>query len=315
MEQVLRSSPNILKEVLTGLSNIQKNLPAKLLYDKKGSEFFEKICLQKEYYPKRSEVEILQKFGQEISDLIGPEVLIIEPGSGSGEKIRFLLSHLEKILAYVPIEISENTLKEMEIELTLEHPMLSVYPISGDFNQVIEWPQKLHSFRGKSVIFFPGSTIGNFSPKEAISFLKKCCKWPGQEMAFLIGVDLKKDSSILEQAYDDSDGVTASFNLNLLERINREACACFDLNKFKHHAIYNEEFGRVEMHLVSQFDQFVKVNQSVFKFKKGESIHTESSYKYTVDEFVALCRKAKLTMKKHWKDSQGFFCVYYLEKE
>lgn len=168
---------------------------------------------------------------------------------------------------------------------------------------------------GKKVVFFPGSTIGNFNQTEALDFLKRYGKVLGQGGGFLIGVDLKKDQEYLIQAYDDSEGVTAAFNLNLLNRLNREASAAFDPSNFTHQAIYNQELGRVEMHLVSKISQLIRVNQTVFRFKEGETIHTESSYKYNVDEFCELCSKAKLKLRKYWKDREGMFCMYYFERD
>lgn len=308
-------STTILKEVLAGLSKSQKSLPPKLLYDKRGSEIFEKICQLKEYYPTRAETEILKNHANEIARLIGPNAFIIEPGSGAGDKIRFLLPHLVRPKAYIPIEISKEILMRMSQELSDEFPKLKLRPVCADFDQDFEMPSSVGSEKGKRVVFFPGSTIGNFTPAEAIGFLKKISKLIGKDGGLLIGVDLKKDPQVLKIAYDDPHGVTADFNLNLLDRLNRDAYASFDLNNFEHQAIYNEKEGRVEMHLVSKVAQLVKVNETVFRFKEGESIHTESSYKYTTDEFIALCGKAKLSIKKIWKDSQHQFCVYYFEKE
>jgi len=309
------SSSTLLKEVLTGLSKSQKSLPAKLLYDKRGSEIFEKICLLKEYYPTRAETEILKNHAREIARLTGPEALIIEPGSGAGDKIRFLLPHLVRPKAYVPIEISKDILTRMTKELREEFPKIKLVPVCGDFHQDFVIPYSLESVKGKKVVFFPGSTIGNFTPHEAIAFLKRVSALIGKNGGLIVGVDLKKDPNILRLAYNDLHGVTADFNMNLLERLNRDASACFDLENFEHKAIYDEKEGRVEMHLVSKVSQLVKINESVFRFREGESIHTESSYKYAEEEFIALSEKAKLTIKKTWKDSQNLFCVYYFEKE
>lgn len=309
------NSSAILREVLAGLSKSQKSLPAKLLYDKRGSELFEKICLLKEYYPSRAEIEILKKHAREIARMVGPEAFIIEPGSGAGDKIRLLLPHLEDPKGYIPIEISKEILARMTKEISVEFPKLNLRPICVDFNQDLEMPNSLASEKGKKVVFFPGSTIGNFTPRDAISFLKKIAKLIGKDGGLVIGVDLKKDPIILKNAYDDPYGVTADFNMNLLDRLNREASAGFDLNSFEHHAVYDEEQGRVEMHLMSKSTQLVKVSETVFRFKEGETIHTENSYKYTIDEFISLCAKAKMSIRKFWKDSQNQFCVYYFEKK
>jgi dimethylhistidine N-methyltransferase len=305
---------NLLSEVLVGLSKRQKTISPKFLYDKKGSEIFEKICELPEYYPTRAENEILKSHAKEMAEFIGPEAIIIEPGSGSGEKVRHLLNVLEKPKAFVPIEISKEILLRMTEELHDEYPDLKVTPVCADFFQDLELPITVDSQTGKKVIFFPGSTIGNLTPSEAVQFLRKFSKMMGEDGGLLIGVDLKKDKGTFESAYDDSQGVTAAFNLNLLERLNREADASFDLNNFEHEARYNEDLGRVEMHLKSKVSQLVRVNQTVFRFREGETIHTENSYKYSVEEFCELCAKAKLKVRECWKDKKKMFCVYYFEK-
>ncbi len=305
----------VLKEVLVGLSKTQKSLPPKLLYDKRGSELFEKICQIKEYYPTRAETEILKNNSNEISGLIGPDVLLIEPGSGSGDKIRFLLPHLNGIKAYVPIEISRDILLRMTEELHEEFPGLKVIPVCNDFNKEIELPLSVESQGGRKVVFFPGSTIGNFDPPQAVIFLKKIAKLAGSGGGLLIGVDLKKNPEIILNAYNDPHGVTADFNLNLLERINREEAANFDVNNFVHTAIYDEKNGRIEMHLVSKIPQLVRVHETVFRFREGESIHTESSYKYSVEEFSEICAKARFRLQKFWKDHANLFCLYYFDLE
>lgn len=308
------SQTSIMKEVLTGLSKSQKAIPAKLLYDKRGSEIFEKICQLKEYYPTRAETEILKNHAREIAEQLGPEVVIIEPGSGAGEKIRHLLPYMFAPAAYVAIEISREILLRTVEELAHEFPALKVQPVCADFNELNAYETSLpHGER--NVIFFPGSTIGNFNPQEAIDFLKHYGRLVGPGGGLLIGVDLKKDPDIFSMAYDDPHGVTAAFNLNLLERLNREVSAHFDPQNFTHEAHYNEKLGRVEMHLVSKLPQLVKVNESVFRFREGESIHTENSYKYTVEEFAELCSKARFKLIRHWQDSNHLFCVYYFERE
>jgi dimethylhistidine N-methyltransferase len=306
---------SVLKEVLAGLSQGQKSISPKFLYDKKGSEIFEEICQLEEYYPTRAEEEILNSYAKEISRFIGVDSVIIEPGSGSGEKVRLLLPHLSSPEAYVPIEISKEILLRMTEELHEEFPALKVLPVCMDFTKDLDLPLTLANQSGKKVIFFPGSTVGNFAPHEAIELLKKFSRLIGHGGGVLIGADLKKDQQVLERAYDDALGVTAAFNLNLLQRLNREVDAEFNLNNFHHRAIYNPELGRIEMHLVSRVQQMVRVNQTVFRFREGETIHTESSYKYSTREFIDLCGKAKLGLKKFWKDEKGQFCVYYFEKE
>lgn len=306
---------NMLKEVLVGLSKSQKAIPPKFLYDKKGSEIFEKICELPEYYPTRAETEILQKNAKEMASIIGENALVIEPGSGSGEKVKYLLRDLKSPAGYVPIEISKDILLRMTEEFGDEFPQLRVLPVCADFSQDIELPVSIDSQSGRKIIFFPGSTIGNLSPDEAIQFLRKFSLMMEPNGGLLIGVDLKKDKETFQLAYDDPQGVTADFNLNLLERLNREVDASFETRNFRHQAFYNEELGRVEMHLKSLIPQLVRVNQTVFRFREGETIHTENSYKYSVEEFCELCAKAKLKIKQYWKDSKNLFCVYYFEKD
>lgn len=317
-EQLIDLEPkpgNILKEVLVGLSKKQKVIDPKFLYDKRGSELFERICELPEYYPTRAETAILNRSCEEMAKLIGPHALIIEPGSGSGQKVRHLLKHLEIPAGYVPIEISRDILLRMTGELHNEFPELQVVPICADFTQNLDFPLSIDSREGKKVVFFPGSTIGNFHPDEAVQFLKKFSRIAGTNGGVLIGVDLKKDPEKLRLAYDDPAGVTASFNLNLLIRLNKEVNASFDLNNFAHQAFYNEKCGRVEMHLKSTISQLVKVNETVFRFREGETIHTECSYKYSVEEFCELGAKARLKIKQIWMDPDKLFCVYYFEKE
>lgn len=306
---------NMMDDVLTGLSQSQKTIHPKYLYDKKGSEIFEEITHIPEYYPTRAESEILSTHSQEMADYIGNRALIIEPGSGNGVKVRQLLKKLHDPEGYVPIEISREILLRMTNELHEEFPELRVTPVCADFTAEMDFPLSISDRSGKKVIFFPGSTIGNFHPDEAIHFLKRLRKLMGHHGGLLIGADLKKDIHIVTEAYDDPAGVTAAFNLNLLERLNRETNASFDLSNFVHEAIYNEHLGRIEMHLRSKIAQLVRVNNTIFRFKEGETIHTECSYKYTVEEFCELCAKAGLVIKKFWMDHKKLFCVYYFENE
>lgn len=305
---------NILKEVLAGLSKSQKMIHPKFLYDEKGSELFEKITQLKEYYPSGTESMILKTYAQEIANLIGPGTLVIEPGSGKSEKIKFLIPALQNLRGYVPIEISKQTLIKTVEELYELFPAIDVKPIHADFTQELNFTLPSENESRKVVIFFPGSTIGNFHPDDAVVFLKKYGKLLSSGGGLLIGVDLKKNRDKFQLAYDDPYGVTAAFNLNLLERLNREAEASFNPEFFEHVAFYDEALGRVEMHLRSRISQLVKVNQTVFRFGEGETIHTESSYKYTPEEFCRLAEKAKFSLKKLWTDPEKLFCVYYFEK-
>lgn len=304
---------HILREVLVGLSRKQKGLPSKLLYDKLGSEIFEKICELKDYYPTRAEKEILVNHGEEIASMIGRNALIIEPGCGNGGKFKLLMQFLDSPAGYMPVEISREILLRLVGELDNEFPNLSVFPVSGDFSLDFGLPCGVGDYE-RRIIFFPGSTIGNFEPQKAVEFLRRLLRLTGPATGLLIGVDLKKDIDRMLRAYDDSDGVTAAFNLNLLNRLNRELDATFNPGWFSHQAIYNHRKGRVEMHLVSQGSQHVQVNQTVFHFSEGESIHTENSYKYTVQEFSDLCSKARLVLRKTWMDTEKLFCVYYFER-
>lgn len=306
---------NLLKEVLVGLSKTQKCIDPKFLYDRRGSEIFEMICELPEYYPTRVESRIIKDHAQEMASLIGNDALLIEPGSGACKKVRYILKNLRRPNGYVPIEISKEILLRSVEEIHDEFSDVKVFPVCADFTQDMDLPLSVDYQTGKKVIFFPGSTIGNFHPDEAVTFLKRFSRIIGPKGGLLIGVDLKKDKSILCRAYDDSQGVTAAFNLNLLERLNREVDASFNIGNFRHKAIYNEELGRIEMHIQSLIAQLVRVNQTVFRFREGETIHTECSYKYSVSEFCELAARARLVIKKHWMDPEKLFCVYYFEKE
>lgn len=303
----------LLNEVMMGLSHTPKNLPAKLLYDKRGSELFERICRVKEYYPTRAETEILMDHASSIAKLLGPGAMIIEPGSGAGEKIRYLLPYLSSPVGYVPIEISSEILNRMTIELKDEYPKLPVFPVSADFTQDFNLPEEILSWDGRKTIFFPGSTIGNLTPDDAVDFLARMASLAGPGGGLLIGVDTKKDPKLLKLAYDDPAGVTAQFNLNLLGRINREAQGDFNSQNFEHVAFYNEKEGRMEMHLLSKVDQEVRIHNTTFRFKAGETIHTENSYKYSISEFEELAARAGFNLIEWWQDSDDLFCVYYFK--
>lgn len=303
---------SMISEVIMGMSRTQKTLPAKFLYDKKGSEIFEEICLLPSYYPTRTETKILQDNAREMSAMIGEDAMIIEPGSGSAEKVRILLRELHGKRSYVPVEISREILLRTSRELIEEFPGMGLFPVCADFTKSLSLPLTVGSRPGKKIVFFPGSTIGNLDPDQAKEFLVEVSDL-SRGGGILIGVDLKKDPEILRLAYNDPEGVTAAFNLNILSRLNREAEATFVTENFRHEAVYNEEKGRIEMHLISRMPQLVRVNQTVFRFREGESIHTENSYKYSVAEFTALGEKAGLSLKKSWQDSDNLFSVYYFE--
>lgn len=307
-------SSDVLEEVLRGLYQEKKELPPKLLYDKKGSDIFDEICDLPEYYPTRSEKEILTRNAFEMSALIGPDALIIEPGAGVGEKIRLLLPYFESPAGYMPVEISKETLIDMSAEIASIFPEIKLYPVCADFTQSFNLDDIHVEEASKKVIFFPGSTIGNFTPSEAGSFLERMGEVVGEGGGLLIGVDMKKDSEILNKAYDDAQGVTAAFNLNLLQRLNSEIRTDFDAQAFRHRAYYNQDLGRVEMHLESLRDQTVRIDGKKVFFKAGETIHTESSYKYAVEEFIDLAKRAGWSSVKNWQDEGNLFSVYYFER-
>ena len=276
-----------LQEVLRGLSGSQKTIPSKYFYDEEGSQLFDRICDLEEYYPTRTEMEIMRRHIDEMVDVIGEEVLLIEYGSGSSLKTRILLEHLNELAGYVPIDISKEHLHASAKQLQHDFPDIDIYPVHADYSSSIQLPE-LRKVSRKKVVYFPGSTIGNFDLVEAEHFLKRIARICGAGGGLLIGADLRKDIDVLEAAYDDKEGVTAAFNLNVLRRINRELNADFDIDGFRHEARYNEKEGRIEMHLVSLSQQTVHIGGSVFQFQAGESIHTENSYKYSLSQFAAL---------------------------
>lgn len=299
-------------DVFTGLSKPQKELPCKYFYDAQGSELFNAICRVDEYYPTRTETALLKMHGAEIADLIGNSVCLIEYGCGSLVKTRILLDALKNPDVFVPIDISEEHLIQSARELADEYEGLDVRPLVADFTKPVTLPEKALSSGARRVGFFPGSTIGNFDHGAAKMFLKTVADTLGSGGALLIGVDLKKDAAILTQAYDDAAGVTAAFNLNILGRINRELDGGFDLGGFRHEARYDADMGRVEMHLASKREQTVEILGRDFRFRKGETIHTENSYKYTIDEFSDLAGSAGFLQIKTWTDDSDLFSIHFL---
>jgi dimethylhistidine N-methyltransferase len=298
------------EEVLAGLSARPKSLPCKLFYDERGSILFDEICRLPEYYPTRTETRILEVSAGEIAELIGPGAEILELGSGSSRKIRILLEALETPAAYVPIDISREHLRRSATALAAEFPELRVAAVCADYTAEFEMPNLGEERR---VAFFPGSTIGNFEPEEAEAFLRRIAKLIGHGGGLVIGVDLKKDRTVLERAYDDAAGVTAEFNLNILRHINGALGADFDLSRFRHVALWNEIEGRIEMHLESRAAQTVSVAGQRFRLTRGERIHTENSYKYEIGEFHRLAGRAGLTARRTWTDEDRLFSVHFLE--
>jgi dimethylhistidine N-methyltransferase len=300
-----------LAEIIAGLRKPQKELPSKYFYDKRGADLFERICSLEEYYIPSTEASIMQANIDAMVELIGPRVLIIEYGCGDCTKVRFLLYHLVDPVAFVPIDISHKQLKSAARELASDYPALEVLPVCADYTSRFEIPHPKRGFSRK-VVYFPGSTIGNFDPIPARRFLEHIAGIIGPDGALLIGVDLKKDVNLLHRAYNDSQGVTAAFNLNLLKRINRELNADFQLDGFQHRARYNPKESRIEMHLVSRREQTVRLGSAVIHFTKGESIWTESSYKYNLKEFQRLAAQAGLGVARVWTDPRQWFSVQYL---
>jgi len=299
------------RDVLDGLRRPRKELPCKYFYDSRGSDLFEEICRLEEYYPTRCELDILESFSGEMADAAGPRCVLIEYGSGSSRKTRLLLDRLSDPAAYVPVDISGEHLAESAVQLARRYPSLHVLPVYGDFTAPIALPA-LPPDAGRRVLYFSGSTIGNFRPPEIVRLLRGMARLVAADGGLLIAVDLKKDAATLEAAYDDAQGVTAAFNLNLLTRINRELGGDFALDRFRHRAVYNVRRGRIEMYLVSLEPQTVHVGDAEFAFDPGEAIRTEYSYKFSLEEFARLAGKARLRVDRTWTDSQGCFSVQWL---
>ncbi|MHB2207045.1 L-histidine N(alpha)-methyltransferase [Methylobacterium sp. CM6257] len=299
-----------LDDVREGLSKPQKALSPKYFYDAAGSDLFEAITRLPEYYPTRTEIGILDRSGPGIAALLPAKAALVEFGSGSTAKLRRLLRHLDTLAAYVPVDVSGAFLRAQAEALKADLPQLRVEPVVADFTRDFDLPDSLDGLPRAG--FFPGSTIGNFEPAEAEDLLRRFGRILGEGAHMIVGVDLVKDTATLEQAYDDSAGVTAAFNLNLLTRINRELAGRFDLDAFTHRAVFNRQASRIEMHLVARDAHAVRVGSDTFAFAEGETIHTESSYKYTVETFRALAERAGWTWLKVWTDPEGLFSVHAL---
>jgi len=297
-------------DVLAGLRAIPKRLPPKLFYDAHGARLFQALCETQAYYPTRLETQILSRHAPEIGRTIGPGVAVIEPGAGEMRKIRLLLPAVAP-RAYMAIDVSERQLFEEAERLAAEHPRLAVSALAGDFGDRRVQCQ-IACVPGPRVLFFPGSTLGNFEPPAALAFLRSMRDLSEPAGACVVGIDLVKSRAVLERAYDDPEGITARFNLNLLTRINRELGADFDLRAFAHRAFYDAERQRVEMHLVSQRSQAVLVAGEAIPFESGESIHTENSYKYRPSQFESMAREAGFTSVRCWTDPLEHFAVFLL---
>lgn len=299
-------------DVLAGLALPQKRLPSKYFYDARGSQLFDRICELEEYYPTRTELAIMRAHAAEMAARVGPGSLIIEYGSGSSIKTRLLLDHLDRPAGYAPVDVSREHLLAASEALAAEYPHVSVFPICADFTAAYELPE-IAAEVSRRVVYFPGSTIGNFPPSAAQALLGHIARVCGPGGGALVGIDLQKSVQVLEAAYNDALGVTAAFNKNLLARINRELGGNFDLARFAHRAFYNTALGCIEMHLESLVDQQVTIGGRRFAFRAGETIHTELSYKYTLDGFAALAARAGLKIEQVWTDPASLFAVVYLE--
>ena len=306
----------LLEESVAGLRANPPRLPCKYFYDAEGAKLFEQICELPEYYPTRTEIGILQKHLPDMARLIGANARIVEYGSGAGTKIRLLLNALQDAVAYTPIDISREQLTAAADQLQSDFPQLEIQPVCADYSSALTLPSPQRAF-ARTVVFFPGSTIGNFPPNEAVALLKRFARLAAQgEQAggLLIGVDVKKSRERVEAAYNDSRGITADFNLNILKRLNREAGANFELAHWQHRAFWNEHSGAIEMHLVSNTEQEVRINGDCFKFAEGDSVHTENSFKYSPEEFSALAAQAGFVRSGLWQDEEQLFSVQYYER-
>ncbi|MBP2310933.1 L-histidine N(alpha)-methyltransferase [Azospirillum soli] len=299
-----------LADVLDGLSRPRKSLPCKYFYDREGSALFDAICTLDEYYPTRTETALLHDRAAEIAGLAGPGATLVELGSGSSVKVRILLDALDDPAMYVPVDISREHLVAAAARLAGDYPAVTVVPVAADYVRGFALPRGVRPER--TVVFFPGSTIGNFRPAEALTFLRGLGQRLGVGARLLIGVDLRKDRRILEAAYNDAAGVTAAFNMNLLARINRELSGTFDLTRFAHRAHYDAVRGRIEMHLESLVPQTVRVAGRPFRFAAGETIHTENSYKYSIGGFRRMAARAGWATERSWTDADGLFSLHWM---
>jgi dimethylhistidine N-methyltransferase len=303
---------DFLADVLEGLGRPQKSLSPKYFYDQKGSALFDEICRTPEYYITRTELELLDRVLPEVAGMVGPEAIVIEWGSGSSWKIRKVLDALERPAEYIAIDISGEHLKAAAAEIARQYPNVKVGAICADFLSPIKLPREARVSEGRELGFLPGSTIGNFEPPVAAEILRRAADLLGSGGALLIGTDLQKDEQTLLAAYNDAGGVTAAFNLNLLERMKTELGAQIDVDAFEHEAIYNTDFHRIEMHLRARRATTIKVAGHTFAFVPGETIHTENSHKFTVEGFQAIAKTAGFDAGAVWTDDASLFALHYL---
>jgi dimethylhistidine N-methyltransferase len=301
----------LLEVAQRGLGLKPKRLPSWLFYDEYGSGLFEQICEQPEYYLTRCEIALMAEHAGSIADVLGSEVRLVEYGSGNARKTHMLLQHLQAPVSYVPVEISPEPLRQSVGRLAREFPQLPLQPLCADFSKPLRLPIPPSAPR-RTVVYFPGSTIGNFESREAAVLLRKMRNEMGDAGGILIGVDLKKDPALIEAAYNDRAGVTAAFTLNMLTRLNREIGSNFELSAFGHRAHYNQMVGRIETHIVSHREQQVKVGRASVAFREDEAIQVEYSCKYSLADFAALAAKAGLAVLRVWTDPEQMFSVQYL---
>lgn len=301
---------SFLNDVVEGLSRPERSLPCKYFYDQRGSQLFDQICELDEYYPTRTELAIMQQFAGEMGQQIGSGAMLIEFGSGSSIKTRLLLDELPDPIAYVPVDISSEHLHATADRLADAYPHIEVLPVCADFTQDFALPAA-ERLETHDAVYFPGSTIGNLEPQDATDLLVRIAALCGQGGGLLIGIDLQKDVRVLEAAYNDRQGVTAEFNLNLLHRMNRELGADFQVDRFQHIAQYNADCHRIEMCLESTCPQTVTLDGKQFKFQPGERICTEYSHKYAIDEFAKVAHQAGLTLRQSWLDRDQYFAVLH----
>lgn len=299
------------EEVLAALAGQPRSFPSHYLYDDRGSKLFDAICDTKDYYVTRTELAIMQEHMNEIVARLGPRVLLIEPGSGSGLKTRLLLAHLDDPAGYVPVEISRDHLERSALQLREEFPDLLIVPICADFHGDFEIPP-LEAAPRRRAVYFPGSTIGNFEPEVQQALLRRMRELAGPEGGVLIGADRRKDRAVLEAAYNDSEGVSRAFALNILDRLNRELGADFDVARFDYEAPYDERNGRIEMRIVSRADQTVRIAGQEVRFAKDEPIRTEWSYKFTPELFAERAASAGLRVEQTWTDPKQWFSLNWL---
>ena len=311
---VVSEDQNFLSDVIRGLALPQKALQCKYFYDEVGSRLFDQICELDEYYLTRTERQIMVEHASDMANQIGAEAMLVEFGSGSSIKTRVLLDALEDPAAYVPLDISEDHLIKTARNLRQLYPQIEILPLVADFTKPFELPRSSRK-PSHSAVFFPGSTIGNFLPGDASKMMKSIAAILGINGGMLIGIDLQKDVAMIEAAYNDAQGITAQFNLNVLHRVNRELNGNFNVDQFQHKAVYNPEMGRVEIYVVSQCEQVVSIADHSFEFSAGEEVFTEYSHKYTIDGFVDLASEAGFSLHKHWTDKQQLFAVLHLVNE